>query len=57
MSFFTGLSIITNVNLAQFPSPDGSGILFLASFFFNETRKRYSGQQEMAPEKNLKSAI
>jgi len=27
------------------PSPDGSGILFLASL----ARKRYSGQQETAP--------
>jgi len=27
------------------PSPDGSGILFLASL----DRKRYSGQQEIAP--------
>ena len=33
---------IANVNLAQFPSPDGSGILFLAFF----ARKRYSGQQD-----------
>jgi hypothetical protein len=28
------------------PSPDGSGILLLASL----ARKRYSGQQEQAPE-------
>ena len=34
-------------------SPDGSGILFLAF----SARKRYSGQQETAPEKNLKSEI
>jgi len=35
------------------PSPDGSGILFLLSL----SKERYSGQLEIAPEKNLKSAI
>jgi hypothetical protein len=33
------------VNLSEVSSPDGSGILFLF------LRKRYNGQQEIAPKK------